>query len=72
MEIKASIPLFKIRFKKLYNSYVLKILKFKEKYLIKKVYIKENNKNKDELADSSSSSFSSKNSIIRYLLQLKI
>ena len=66
MEIEASIPPPRIRFKKLYNSYALRILKFKENYIIKKAYIEENDKDKDELATSSSSS--SKNSIIRYLL----
>ncbi len=73
MEIEASIPPPRIRFKKLCNSYVLKILKFKENYAIKKAYIEENDKDKDELAASfsSSSSPSSKNSTIRYLLQPK-
>ena len=70
MEIKASIPPPRIRFKKLYNSYVLRIQKFKENYIIKKAYIEENDKDKNELATSSCSS--SKNSTIRHLLQLKI
>ena len=73
MEIEASIPPPRIRFKKLCNSYVLKILRFKENYVIKKAYIEENDKDKDKLAASfsSSSSPSSKNSTIRYLLQPK-
>jgi len=71
MEIEVSIPPPKIKIKKLYNNYVLKILKFKENYLFKKAYIEENNKNRDELADSSSSSLSPRNSIIRHLLQPK-
>ena len=71
MKIKASIPLPRIRFKKLCNNYTLRILKFKENYLIKKVYIEENNKDKDELAASSSPNSSPKNSTIKYLLQLK-
>ena len=70
IEIKASIPPPRIRFKKLCNSYILRILKFKENYIIKKAYIEENDKDKDELATSSC--FSSKNSTIRHLLQLKI
>ena len=69
MEIKASIPPPRIRFKKLCNSYALRILKFKENYIIKKAYIEENDKDEDELATSSSSS--SRNSTIRHLLQLK-
>jgi len=69
MEIKASIPPPRIRLKKLCNRYALRILKFKENYIIKKAYIEENNKDKDELATSSNSS--SKNSTIRHLLQLK-
>ena len=69
MEIEASIPPPRIRFKKLYNSYALRILKFKKNYIIKKTYIEENNKDKDKLATSSYSS--SKNSTIRHLLQLK-
>ena len=71
MEIEASIPPPRIRFKKLYNSYVLRILKFKENYIIKKAYIEENNKDKDELAASSSPNSSPKNFIIKYLLQPK-
>ena len=73
IEIEASIPPPRIRFKKLYNSYVLRILKFKKNYIIKKVYIEEIDKDKDELVDSSSSSSSSrpKNSTIKHLLQLK-
>ena len=67
IEIKASIPP-RIRFKKLCNSYALKILKFKENYVIKKVYIEEVNKDKDELAASSSSNSSSRNSTIRHLI----
>ena len=58
IEIKASIPPSRIRFKKLYNSYALNILKFKENYVIKKVYIEEINKDRDELAANSSSSSS--------------
>jgi hypothetical protein len=50
MEIEASIPSPRIRFEKLCNSYVLRILKFKENYIIKKAYIEENDK--DELATS--------------------
>jgi len=69
MEIKASIPPPRIRFEKLYNSYALRILKFKENHAIKKAYIEENNKDKDELATSSNSS--SKNFTIRHLLQPK-
>ena len=69
MEIKASIPPPRIRFKKLYNNYALRILKFKENYTIKKAYIEENDKDKDELVTSSCSS--SKNSTIRPLLQPK-
>jgi hypothetical protein len=68
MEIKTSIPPPRIRFKKLYNSYILKILKFKENYIIKKAYIEEVNKDRDELVANSSSSSSSKNSTIKYLL----
>ena len=73
MEIEASIPPPRIRFKKLCNSYALRILKFKENHAIKKAYIEENDKDKDELATSScsSSSSSSKNSTIRHLLQPK-
>ena len=71
MEIKASIPPPRIKFKKLYNNYALRILKFKENHIIKKAYIKENNKDRDELtvSFSSSSSFGSKNSTIKHLLQ---
>ena len=64
----AFIPPFKIRFKKLCNNYILKILKFKENHIIKKAYIKEVNKNRDKLAASSSSSSSPKNSNIKDLL----
>ena len=71
MEIEASILPSRIRFEKLYNNYVLRILKFKENYIIKKVYIEEINKDRDELAANSSSSSSPKNSTIKYLLQLK-
>ena len=53
----------------LYNSYILKILKFKENYIIK-TYI-EVNKDRDKLAASFSCSFSHKNSTIKHLLQLK-
>src|SRR6266700_526768 len=69
IEIKASIPPPRIRFEKLCNNYALRILKFKENHVIKKAYIEENNKDRDELAASSSSS--SKNSTIRHLLQPK-
>jgi len=70
MEIEASIPPPRIRFKKLCNNYALRILKFKENHVIKKAYIEESNKDKDELAasSSSSSSSSSRNSTIRHLL----
>ena len=71
MEIEASIPSPKIRFQKLCNNYTLRILKFKENHLIKKIYIKENNKDKDELAASFSSNSSPKNSTIKNLLQPK-
>ena len=71
IEIKASIPPPRIRFKKLCNNYTLRILKFKENYIIKKVYIEEISKDRDELAASSSSSSSPKNSTIKYLLQPK-
>ena len=46
MEIEASIPP-RIRFKKLCNSYALRILKFKENYAIKKAYIKEIDKDRE-------------------------
>jgi len=73
MEIEASIPPPRIRFEKLCNSYALRILKFKENHVIKKAYIKEIDKDRDELAASSSFSFSSssslKNSNIKHLLQ---
>src|SRR6266704_1433977 len=69
IEIEASIPPPRIKFKKLCNSYALRILKFKENHAIKKAYIEENDKDKDELATSSCSS--SKNSTIRHLLQPK-
>ena len=72
IEIKASIPPPRIRFKKLYNSYALKILKFKENYVIKKVYIEEVNKDRDELVASTSSNSSPKNSTIKHLLQPNI
>jgi len=71
MEIEASIPPPRIRFEKLCNNYVLRILKFKENHLIKKVYIKENNKDKDELVASLSPNSSPKNSTIKHLLQPK-
>ena len=71
IKIKASIPPSIVRFEKLCNNYALRILKFKENYVIKKVYIKEINKDRDKLAASSSSSSSPKNSTIKYLLQLK-
>jgi hypothetical protein len=71
IEIKASIPPPRIRFKKLCNNYTLRILKFKENHVIKKVYIEEINKDRDELAANSSSSSSPKNSTIKYLLQPK-
>jgi hypothetical protein len=71
IEIKVSIPPPRIRFKKLCNSYILKILKFKENYIIKKVYIEEVNKDRDELVASTSSNSSPKNSTIKHLLQLK-
>jgi len=68
MEIETSIPPPRIRFEKLCNSYTLKILKFKENYAIKKAYIGEVNKDRDKLVASFSSSSSSKNSTIKYLL----
>jgi len=68
IEIEASIPPPRIRFKKLYNSYALRILKFKENHAIKKVYIEEINKDRDELAASSSSNYSPRNSTIKHLL----
>ena len=71
MEIEASIPPPRIRFKKLCNSYVLRILKFKENHAIKKACIEEINKDRDKLATSSSSSPSPRSSTIRHLLQLK-
>src|SRR6266702_833268 len=73
MEIETFIPPPRIRFEKLCNNYALRILKFKENHVIKKAYIEENNKDRDELAASfsSSSSFGSKNSTIRHLLQPK-
>jgi len=71
MEIEASIPPPRIRFKKLCNSYALRILKFKENHAIKKAYIEEINKDRDELAPSSSSSFSPRNCNIRHFLQPK-
>ena len=73
MEIKAFIPLFKIKFEKFCNNYALKILKFKENHAIKKAYIEETNKDRDELEASFSFSFSSssRNSIIKHLLQPK-
>ena len=48
------------------------MLKYKKNYLIKKVYIKEINKDRDEIAASPSSSYSPKNSTIKHLLLLKI
>ena len=71
MEIEASIPPPRIRFKKLCNSYALRILKFKENHAIKKAYIEEIDKDREELATSSSSSSSPRNSTIRHLLQPK-
>ena len=71
IEIEASIPPPKIRFEKLCNNYALRILKFKENHVIKKVYIEEINENRDELAASFSSSSSPKNFTIKYFLQLK-
>jgi hypothetical protein len=71
MEVEASIPPPRIRFEKLCNGYTLRILKFKENHAIKKAYIKEINKNREELATSSSSSSSSRNSTIRHFLQPK-
>jgi hypothetical protein len=71
MEIEASIPSPRIRFKKLYNSYALRILKFKENYAIKKVYIEEIDKDRDELAASPSSNSSPRNSTIKHLIQPK-
>ena len=71
MEIKASIPPPRIRFKKLCNSYALRILKFKENHAIKKVYIEEIDKDRDELAASPSSNSSPRNSTIKHLIQLK-
>jgi len=71
IEIKASIPPPRIKIKKLCNSYAIRILKFKENYIIKKVYIEEINKDKDELAASLSSNSSPKNSTIKHLLQPK-
>jgi hypothetical protein len=56
MGIEASIPPPRIRFKKLCNSYALRILKFKENYIVKKAYIEEIDKDRDKLASSSSSS----------------
>jgi len=70
MEIEASIPPPRIRFKKLCNNYALRILKF-ENHVIKKAYIEKSNKDKDKLAASFSSSSSSRNSTIRHLLQPK-
>ena len=69
MEIEAFIPPPRIRFEKLCNNYALRILKFKENHVIKKAYIKEIDKDRDELAASSSSSHN--NSNIKHLLQLK-
>ena len=66
-EMKQHTP--RIRFEKLCHSYALRILKFKENHAIKKAYIEQNDKDKDELATSSCSS--SKNSTIRHLLQPK-
>ena len=71
MEIETFIPPLRIRFKKLCNNYVLRILKFKENHIIKKAYIKEIDKDRDELAASFSSSSSPKNSNIKHFLQLK-
>jgi hypothetical protein len=71
IEIEASTPPPRISFKKLCNSYALRILKFKENHVIKKAYIEEVDKDRDGLAASSSSSSSSKNSTIKHLLQPK-
>jgi len=71
MEIEASIPPPKIRFEKLCNNYALRILKFKENHPIKKVYIEENNKDRDELAASFSPNSNPKNFTIKHLLQPK-
>ena len=68
IEIEASIPPLGIIFKKLYTSYILRILKFKENHVVKKAYIEEINKDRGELATSSSSSSNPKNSTIRHLL----
>jgi len=68
IEIKASISPPRIRFEKLCNSYTLKILKFEKNHTIKKAYIEENDKDKDKLEISFSSSFSSRNSTIKHLL----
>jgi len=64
-----------LQLSRLFNShilqslhYILRILKFTENYVIKKTYIKDINKDRDELAASSSSSSSPKNSTIKYLL----
>lgn len=54
IEIEASIPP-RIGFEKLCNSYALRILKFKESHAIK-VYIEENDKDRDELVANSNSS----------------
>jgi len=61
----------RIIFENLCNGYALRILKFKENHAVKKVYIEEINKDRDELAASSSSSSSPKNPTIKYLLQPK-
>jgi hypothetical protein len=71
IEIEASIPPLRIRFKKLYNSYALRILKFKENHAIKKVYIEEIDKDRDELAASPSFNSSPRNSTIKHLIQPK-
>ena len=47
------------------------LLKFKENHIIKKAYIKEIDKDREELVTSSSSSPSPRNSTIRHLLQPK-
>ena len=68
MEIKTSIPPPRIKFKRLCNSYILRILKFKENYAIKKVYIEEIDKDRDELAASPSCNSSPGNSTIKHLI----
>jgi hypothetical protein len=50
---------------------VLRILNFKENHVIKKVYIEEIDKDRDELAASLSSNSSPRNSTIKHLIQPK-